>query len=407
MQMNASNKGFGMKKQFIGFSLAAMAFFMACGDETTNVTETTGMTLIDKGAKMPPCTAVNAGEMAYSMDSLAAFFCADGKWQSLKGERGEQGDKGEKGDRGEPGEKGDDGKSCTAKALANGFGYKIVCGEDSVGVVYHGFVDVPSSSSMESSPGNETSSSSRTVAYVAPCKSESKDNCEYGKLVDNRDGQNYKTVLIGTQTWMAENLNYATEVNGTDSSSFCYGDHGADNAKRGAENCAKYGRLYTWAAAMDSEGKWSTNGKGCGNGHECSPTYPVRGICPSGWHLPNTDEWETLIVAVGGIQETGSDWWKWYGAGTKLKSTTGWDDDKGENGNGTDAYGFAALPVGWGWSNFGVYSFSSDGLETLFWSSTEDDVDNADVMNLLNRFDYASRASSAKEYIFSVRCLKD
>ena len=142
-------------------------FLTACGDETTNnITETTGMTLIEKGAKMPDCTADNAGEMVYATDSAAAFFCADGKWQSLKGEKGEQGEQGlqgkqgEQGEQGQPGEKGDDGEpgegkqgpkgedgvgtpgepgaSCTAVALDDNSGYKIVCGADSVGVVLDG-----------------------------------------------------------------------------------------------------------------------------------------------------------------------------------------------------------------------------------------------------------------------------
>ena len=382
-----------MKKLFVVFSLASMAFLVSCGDETTYVTETTGMTLVEKGKKMPSCTAVNAGEMAYSMDSLAAFFCADGKWQSLKGERGEQG---EKGKQGEIGEKGDDGKSCTAKALADGSGYKIVCGGDSVGVVYHGFVDIPSSSSIESS---------NATAYVAPCKTDLEDNCKYGELVDNRDGQTYKTVVIGTQTWMAENLNYATEVNGTDSSSFCLEDDG--NKDRGAANCVKFGRLYTWAAAV------GRSEEECGVKQECNlPSGNIRGVCPKGWHVPSSEEWKTLLAAVGGIQETGTDWWKWYGAGTVLKSNTeGWKyNDAGESGKGTDAYGFTALPAGLGWKLYGIcYDFSHDAVEsTAFWSSTEDGSEYAHSMDLLYRFEYASFGSgSAKDDAYSVRCLKD
>ena len=79
-------------------------------------------------------------------------------------------------------------------------------------------------------------------------------------MVDSRDKQLYRTVTIGNQTWMVENLNYAyTDVlfdyngNTSDSTSWCFGDDPA--------NCAKYGRLYTWAAAMDSVGEWSTSGK--------------------------------------------------------------------------------------------------------------------------------------------------
>ena len=108
-------------------------------------------------------------------------------------------------------------------------------------------------------------------------------------MTDERDGQTYKTVTIGTQTWMAENLNYESV------DSYCYNDS--------AKYCAKYGRLYTWAAAMDSVGEWSTNGRGCGYYGDCSPTYPVRGVCPKGWHLLTKAELEMLLETVGGVQD--------------------------------------------------------------------------------------------------------
>ena len=172
----------------------------------------------------------------------------------------------------------------------------------------------PQSSDSETSVSSSSSAKlSSSVTLATPCKTEMEDNCEYGELVDSRDGQTYKTVTIGTQTWMVQNLNYAyTDVPykrggfTSDSTSWCYNDD--------ASNCSKYGRLYTWAAAMDSVGTLSTNGKGCGYGTTCSPTYPVRGICPEGWHLPTKAEFETLFTAVGG-QSTAS---------KVLKSTSGW-----------------------------------------------------------------------------------
>ncbi len=82
----------------------------------------------------------------------------------------------------------------------------------------------------------------------------------YGELTDARDGQVYRTVEIGDQIWMAENLNYAymVKTQELDSSSFCYGNK--------VENCEKYGRLYLWSAAVDSAALFSENGKGCGDG---------------------------------------------------------------------------------------------------------------------------------------------
>ena len=244
-----------------------------------------------------------------------------------------------------------------------------------------------SSSSAKSSSSSAKSSSS--VAYVEPCRTDSVDTCEYGTLTDERDGQTYKTVKIGTQTWMAENLNYAYigipyNYDGytSDSTSWCYDN---DPAK-----CSKYGRLYTWAAAMDSVGTWSTNGKGCGYGKRCTPTYPVRGICPEGWHLPDTTEWHTLFTAVGGKST----------AGKMLKSTSGWNS----SGNGTDAYAFSALPAG-GRNRSG--GFINEGNRAYFWSSTEDLSSLAYDMYLNYNNDSALLDYDVKNYGFSVRCLKD
>ena len=217
--------------------------------------------------------------------------------------------------------------------------------------------------------------------------------CDYGTLTDSRDGQTYKTVTIGDQVWMAENLNYAYtgvpyNYSGytSDSTSWCY--------KNEPENCAKYGRLYTWAAAMDSVGTWTTNGKGCGYGSECSPTGTIRGICPEGWHLPDTTEWNTLFSAVGGIST----------AGTALKSTSGWNEYEGESGNGTDSFGFSALPAGYRYYD-GDYYYG--GYRAYFWSSTEYGSHGAYYMRLDYDDDDACLDDYSKNYGRSVRCLKD
>ena len=211
------------------------------------------------------------------------------------------------------------------------------------------------------------------------------ENC----MKDERDGQTYRTVKIGSQTWMAENLNYAylQPTDELDSSSFCYKDS--------VEYCAKYGRHYAWAAAMDSVGTWSANGKGCGYDKTCSPTYPVRGICPEGWHLPDTTEWNALFTAVGGSST----------AGKMLKSTSGWNDDKGVNGNGTDAYGFSALPAGF--INYISRFFSHEGEAAHFWSSTEDSSLLAYYIALSNNSGTARLYHSMKHLGSPVRCVKD
>ena len=249
----------------------------------------------------------------------------------------------------------------------------VACGDDD-----SDFATRPS----EGSSSSVTPLSSSSPKVVEPAE------VTTGTMTDSRDGRTYKTVTIGTQTWMAENLNYAyTGVPykvysyTSDSTSWCNND--------AANNCSKYGRLYTWAAAMDSVGTWSTNGKGCGYKKTCSPTYPVRGVCPEGWHLPTIEEFETLFTAVGG-QST---------AGKVLKSTSGWNS----SGNGTDAFAFSALPAGYR-NYYGEYFYEGDNA--YFWSSTEDDSKFAFNMYLYyddgNAYMY-----NYKYYGFSVRCLKD
>lgn len=243
-----------------------------------------------------------------------------------------------------------------------------------------------SSSSVKSSSSSSVKQSSSSVGFVDP------DDVVTGTMTDSRDNKVYKTVTIGTQTWMAENLNYAyisvpykyDSKYGSytsDSTSWCYDDD--------PSNCDKYGRLYTWAASMDSIGTWSTNGIGCGYGSTCSPTYPVRGICPTGWHLPDTTEWRTLLTAVGGS----------FQAAKMLKSTSGWD----AAGKATDAYGFSALPAG---ARDNKGAFSSPGFYAYFWSATEF-RDYAYNMFLEGNDEFAYLKYKDKYLGVSVRCIKD
>ena len=203
----------------------------------------------------------------------------------------------------------------------------------------------------------------------------------------------YKGVQIGDQVWMAENLNYAytgipykysigDNVYTSDSTSWCYDDNPA--------NCDKYGRLYLWSAAMDSVAQFSDKAKGCGRIATCSPTYPVRGVCPENWHLPTKEEFETLLEAVGGIDA----------AARFLKSQTGW----GGNGDGLDAFGFAALPAG-PRSPDGAF-YNGDGL-SYFWSSTGINTGDAYFMYLLFDNERAFLSNNNKDNAFSVRCVHD
>ena len=226
---------------------------------------------------------------------------------------------------------------------------------------------------ISSSSSAESSSSSKVG-----CKTETEDNCEYSELVDARDGQTYKTVRIGDQVWMAENLNNKVD------SSWCGGRTDYNEG-----DCSKYGRFYTWAAAV---GKSEDE---CGYGKTCGLSGKVRGVCPEGWHLPDTTEWSKLFTAVGGISE----------AGKILKSQTGWNDYNGTSGNnGTDAYGFSALPAGYR-SNNGY--FFNGGNNAYFWSATEYDSYYAYDMTLGYLYEDAYLGNDDKNLAFSVRCLEN
>lgn len=234
--------------------------------------------------------------------------------------------------------------------------------------------------------------SSNSVTLADPCKTNAGDNCEYETLADNRDGKTYKTVKIGSQWWMAQNLDYETE------SSSCYNN--ADS------NCTTYGRLYTWAAAMDSVGAFGTKGKGCGFRTKCSPVPPVRGICPEGWHLPDQAEWETLFEAVGGKST----------AAKELRSATGW------NNAGEDRFAFSALPAGsreleksesaGGNSVYLPGEFSGKGYVACFWSSTETLTESeytgtAYRIYWENKDDNVGIGNRMKSLMMGVRCVKD
>lgn len=203
---------------------------------------------------------------------------------------------------------------------------------------WHAYVPLSSSSLAK------LSSSSVPEGYVDP------STVVTGNMTDSRDNQTYKTIQIGTQIWMAQNLNYKS------ANSYCYKDS--------AKYCTMYGRLYTWVVANTA--------------------------CPSGWHLPTKAEFKRLFTAVGG-QST---------AGKILKSTTGWIS----SGNGTDDYSFSALPAGNRLNNGNYYD---EGYGTYFWSSTNYNSDLAYYM-YLNYYDDDANLLNYDKYLgFSVRCLKD
>jgi uncharacterized protein (TIGR02145 family) len=190
-----------------------------------------------------------------------------------------------------------------------------------------------------------------------------------GTFEDIRDGQTYKWVKIGSQVWMAENLNFETE-----SGSWCY-----DNEDY---YCGMYGRLYDWATAMDEDAFVNSHVWG-------GSDVKHRGVCPAGWHLPSRAEWSTLATFAGGK------------AGTMLKAKSGWSE-----GNGTDNYGFSALPGGARY-NGGGFSFANQIGH--WWTATENGSGNA-YFRAIGPFygnDNVGEGGHDKNAAFSVRCVRN
>ncbi len=434
-----------------GALLGGMLALSACGDDVTkvtNVTGDTGMEIAKSADDFEKCDSASIGKLMFASDENAAYICADSGWTPLSE---------------------NSAVGCSAKMLSDSSGYKIVCGEDSVGVILNGkdgegkqgkagdgctlsddgngtitqvcgedtvkvykalcngnayepakaYCYEDSLYSCGGKPYNPTKKFCVEEATYDLCGGKPYDvtNTEYEcvngrfalSFTDDRDGQVYAAVKIGEQVWMAQNLNYAypmltiTEesedpdeepVVTQDSISFCFDNEPA--------NCEKTGRLYTWAAAMDSAGLASgdtANANKCGYDVSCSATSPVRGVCPEGWHLPDETEWNALKKFVADSLFDGST----DNVGYALKSTSGWEYAR----NGSDSVGFDGMPAGYGYDFEHYFDLDDYKDITYFWSSTEDDNVDAYIMNL-DDDDYEMDVYSvSKYYARSVRCVKD
>ena len=187
-------------------------------------------------------------------------------------------------------------------------------------------------------------------------------NVDDNTFTDSRDGKKYKWVKIGEQIWMAENLAYYVGAG-------CWAYNNDEN------NAVKYGRLYTWDAA--------------------------KRACPSGWHLPTDAEWEQLAQYISdqkGPYNIINDYWQ--DVGKHLKTTSGWYKD----GNGTDDFGFSALPAGTRNLN---NEFRDMGYYCNWWSSAKNENDNVLLRSLSYVDNLFIRRSADNEYGYSVRCIKD
>lgn len=181
-------------------------------------------------------------------------------------------------------------------------------------------------------------------------------NCKSQGIVADHEGNNYRTINIGNQLWMAENLNTIHYSNGEKIKSFCY-DH--DTAY-----CKIFGRLYTWdalniGANLDS----------------------LPGICPDNWHVPTDEEWSVMLDSIGGFKS----------AGIVLR-----------RGKYSD---FNLLWGGNYQSDLDIFSFID--RKVYFWSSTEFSNSAAWMRMTGANTKNVNRSTVPKEYAFSIRCVKD
>ena len=322
---------------------------------------------------LPNCTSVREGDRAFLERERITLVCSDGKWSlfdvdDLKPESGSSSSAGFS--------SGEETSSCSAA---------IVTSSSSVAKSSSSSSGTASSSSV-----GESSSSSAIVVSCSEYKCVSTEYLnqellavgKYGYLVDMRDSQVYRTIEIGEQTWMAQNLNFAynQKTSSLDSSSFCYNND--------PDSCAKYGRYYLWSAAMDSAAVFPASGENCGSGETCASL--VRGVCPEGWHLPSKEEFDTLLMIAGRAV-----------AGKALKGSSGWRDGN----NGSNDYGFSARPAGYRDADSGNRNIFSDAF---FWSATKNGNGYPYVMDVAFNYDYVWGFNSQNLGSgYSVRCVKD
>ena len=258
---------------------------------------------------------------------------------------------------------------------------------------------IESSSEPESSSSEEIESSSEVVVPsssseapkrpkpVPPSSSSAPDLCASAPnaaLCDKRDGRIYRTVRIGGQVWMAENLKFQAP------GSWCYEDK--------AENCSTYGRLYKWTTAVGLDDSYLSKSA------KDLLASEIRGICPEGWHVPTSAEMKTLYSGLRKKLKDRKDSVV-EGVGTSLKKKDGWEESD-EAPPGTDRFGFGAVPGGYRNAN-GVFNYL--GQDCNFWVASEaSEAGRAPYWNLyFANEDFLGVYNNLKSTGYSLRCVKN
>ncbi len=217
-----------------------------------------------------------------------------------------------------------------------------------------------------------------TIAEFFPCGD---------ALIDSRDGQSYTTVQIGTQCWMAENLNIGTMIIGDENQTnngiiekYCYNNN--------TSNCDTYGGLYQWYEAM-----------------QYITTTGTQGICPTGWHLPTDDEYKTLEMQLGmSSLDANNTGWRGTDEGSKLSGNEPlWMNGNLDQNTNFGTSGFACLPGGLRYTGGSlgllskyIYLWTSSESSTYSWSRS-----------LSYYYAQVYRSFNHRTYGLSVRCLRN
>ena len=262
------------------------------------------------------------------------------------------------------------------KATENIQGFSFNLGDE---LLYIGYADTLQSGMLDAPEASETYTFQ--FATNIPCP---------GTPTVTYEGQVYNTIQVFSQCWLKENLNVGTMIPGSKNMSnndtiekYCYNNE--------PDSCAKYGGLYQWDEMMQYTTQQGT-----------------QGICPPGWHLPTDEEWKVLEGAVDSQYGIGDPEWdisvdfRGLNAGRNLKTNSGWIS----NGNGTDLFGFSALPGGYRLSSFGNFGNLGGGGD--WWSATDNNRSLAAWHRSLHYSNAkVSHYDDNKGYGFSVRCLRD
>lgn len=401
-----------MKKKHLVLLSTTALLLAACGDDVTNVTnETSGVEIVSSIFELGKCTGEFEGEMRFVSEENAIFVCADSAWKNVSAAG-----------------KGD--SSCSVSALADSSGFKIVCDGDSVGTIASGCrISDSGNGTLVQVCGDDSTTFHIALCGNVPYKTDSefcyentvyakcgeeiysvgKDVCQdkkvyknkalawknmnpdidYEVFTDDRDGRVYRSVTIGEQTWMAENLNLE----------YAHG-YGYGCALGLEESCNQFGRFYSWSAAMDSAAVYGEMGKGCGNWAKkdsvCVDSIlaglRIRGICPEGWHLPDTTEWNQLIgFVIDKLDSTDL-------VNKMIKALVS------KSSGGNDEFGFGIQLAG-----VQVDVLHYKGIGESFISSSFD-YDNSEYYSffVLASNDMCELASAEMAaYSASVRCIKD